>query len=814
MDLENPSHECLWLWLRPHRLPRHLTGLICCVLYNPPDTPVNEQKELTAYLIDQIDRVRCTHPDCGVVLLGDFNNLDISDLLCHHNLTQIVDTPTREGNILDLIVTNLEASYSKHVIIAPLGSSDHNIVKWSVKTNVLRTDNKTIKKNIRSFPMSACAAFGRWCCSREWFSDAESKNSASALASSFTNELNSAVDRLFPSKVIRIHNSDKPWMTPALKKLIYQRQKAFHSGNLDLWRHYRLKVRNDIGVKKRAYYTNKVQHLKSSDSRKWWDCVNQMSGKKRSATNNIKIVKNGTTLSGKDLAQSLNTYFLSVSNDLSPLNPLLLPAYLPAPRPVPKIFPDEVCTKMLNTKVFKSSGPDNIPNRIIKDFAYELAEPVCHIFNTSLSTGEFPNIWKDALITPIPKTPSVSCEEELRPISLTASLSKILEDFVVNWMVDDVKHKINPQQFGCLKGTSTTFCLIDMINNWLRTLDDKSSYLRIVFLDFSKAFDRIDHNILVPKLLALGVRLSLIPWICSFLSNRRQSVKIDNFQSDWGINNAGVPQGTKLGPILFIIMINDLELASSSTDHWKYVDDVTISESLKKNEVSVLQSDLNTIERWTVNNNMKLNGKKCKEMIVSFVRSENDIPRLLIDGLPLDLVPSFKILGLTMNNKLKWQDNTEALVKKASKRLYIIRVLQRCGLPPNDLLLVYFSMVRSILEYACPVWHTMLPKCLGDKIEKVQKRAFRIIYPTTDYEDALNIAQCKRLDDRRNELCAKTFKKILKPDAHLNHLLPPLREESHELDLRNNSNFTLTKCRTERFKTSFIPAMTANFNSK
>jgi hypothetical protein len=111
---------------------------------------------------------------------------------------------------------------------------------------------------------------------------------------------------------------------------------------------------------------------------------------------------------------------------------------------------------MLNTKVSKSSGPDNIPNRIIKVFAYELAEPVCHIFNTSLSTGEFSNIWKDLLITPIPKVPSVSCMEELGPISLTASLSKILEDFVVNWMMDDVKQKIDPQQFGCLKGTSTT----------------------------------------------------------------------------------------------------------------------------------------------------------------------------------------------------------------------------------------------------------------------------------------------------------------------------------------------------------------------
>ncbi|CAB4000655.1 Hypothetical predicted protein [Paramuricea clavata] len=107
----------------------------------------------------------------------------------------------------------------------------------------------------------------------------------------------------------------------------------------------------------------------------------------------------------------------------------------------------------------------------------------------------------------------------------------------------------------------------------------------------------------------------------------------------------------------------------------------------------------------------------------------------------------------------------------------------------------------------------MLPKCLGDKIEKVQKRAFRIIYPTTDYEDALNIAKCKRLDDRRQELCAKTVKKILNR-AHLNRLLPPLREESHELDLRNNSNLTLTKCNTERFKTSFIPAVPANFNNK
>ncbi len=504
---------------------------------------------------------------------------------------------------------------------------------------------------------------------------------------------------------------------------------------------------------------------------------------------------------------------LSVNNDLPSLDLTSLPAYLPAPQPIPVITPEEVCTKMLKIKTFKSNGPDNIPNRVIKEFAYELADPVCFIFNTSLTTSEFPDIWKDALITPIPKALPVSCEDELRPISLTASLSKILEDFVVQWMIDDVKHKIDPKQFGCLKGTSTSFCLIDMVNNWLKTLDAQSHYLRICFIDFSKAFDRIDHNILVLKLLSLGVRGSIIPWVCNFLSNRRQSVKIDNFQSEWGFVNAGVPQGTTLGPILFIIMINDLELTSSNTNHWKYVDDVTISENVNRNEISTLQSDLDSIETWSRNNNMKLNGIKCKEMIISFLRNEIAIPRLRIDELTLELVESFKALGLTINNKLKWQNNTEAIVKKASKRLYVIRVLRRCGLSPSDLLLVYLSLVRSILEYACPVWHTALPKYLSDKIEKVQKRAFRIIYPEADYQTALNTAKCKRLDDRRHELCCKTFKKIEQPDCCLNHLLPPLCAETHDRELRNNFNYCLPNCRTERHKNSFIPTMCAISNT-
>ena len=175
-----------------------------------------------------------------------------------------------------------------------------------------------------------------------------------------------------------------------------------------------------------------------------------------------------------------------------------------------------------------------------------VADPVAKIFNKSLLHSEFPIPWKDANIVPIPKAQPITCEDETRPIALTATLSKILEDFVVTWMIDDVKDKIDPKQFGSLRGSSTSFSLIGMINNWLQALGSPKRYLRICFLDLSKAFDRINYNILFAKLIALGVRRCLIPWICDFLSNRRQAVKINESCSEWVYVNGGVPQRTKL----------------------------------------------------------------------------------------------------------------------------------------------------------------------------------------------------------------------------------------------------------------------------
>lgn len=227
----------------------------------------------------------------------------------------------------------------------------------------------------------------------------------------------------------------------------------------------------------------------------------------------------------------------------------------------------------------------------------------------------------------------------------------VQEDFAVRWLIEDVQHEIDPQQFGSLKGSSTTYCLLDMFENWLSSLDQPANYIRVCYLDFSKAFDHIDHNILVEKLIAIGVRRSLICWICSFLTSRRQAVKLESAVSDWEITYAGVPQGTKLGPILFVIMINDLALKSPlKANHWKYVDDITISEVVHANTTSNLQSDLDTISSWSNENNVNLNPKKCKEMLICPLKTRPDVTPLTINGFPLAQMCGYSIR--TINSHL------------------------------------------------------------------------------------------------------------------------------------------------------------------
>ena len=260
-------------------------------------------------------------------------------------------------------------------------------------------------------------------------------------------------------------------------------------------------------------------------------------------------------------------------------------------------------------------------------------------------------------------------------------------------------------------------------------------------------------------------------------------------------------------------MINDLQSASAKTSIWKYVDDVSISETLARHADSTLQHDLNTIHNWATIIWMNLNIKKCKEMRICLFRQHAPLPSLSIGNHHLDIVTSHKVLGRTLQNDLNWGSHIDDIVRKASKRLHIIRVLGQAGVPPQELMLIYISLIRSLLKYCCPVWHTSLPQYLSDSVERIQKRAFRIMCTDLSYKEALKQLRCSTLYERREDICIKTMNRIKQSGGHLSRLLPLPRDNAHNHDLRNNNNRTPFFRRTIRYQNSFFPALVDKLNS-
>ena len=247
-------------------------------------------------------------------------------------------------------------------------------------------------------------------------------------------------------------------------------------------------------------------------------------------------------------------------------------------------------------------------------------------------------------------------------------------------------------------------------------------------LDFSKAFDLINHHLLLHKLQSYGLPAHILRWMATFLLDKAQRVKIGNEYSHCGHPNGGVPKGTLSGPKCFLVYINDLR---TTVPLYKYVDDSTLFEICDRNYVSVIRESVYIAARWTEQNDMKINSEKSKEIIISVAQDGNfrsTIPNIKIDGRDIAQVFHAKLLGVTISQDLTWNKHVDNIVKKAGKRLYMLYQLKRAGITQKDLVSVYVSVVRPVLEYACPVWHTNLPQYLSDNIEVIQKKVTKMYF--------------------------------------------------------------------------------------
>ena len=353
--------------------------------------------------MDKISLILVKHPHAGVLLVGDFNRCPITRLCWRFNLKQIVKHPTRGNAILGYVPTNLSAYYNALQILPPLGSSDHNVIICiPLIPNCVNDVRKVL---VRKRNTSAMNAFGRWLSSINWISLYHSTSCEDKL-NILHDTIEAGMDLFFPSKLIKIHNRDKPWITTKFKNLIHDRQKAFHQGNYSLYKQLRNRANRETLKLRSSYLERKLNHLATNlNPKKWWDSVKELAGyNKKKQSPAILMGADNQPLTGVALANKINDEFSVISQEYTPLQQLpensestdLSTEYI--------ISEKEIYIALSSLDISKSSGPDDIPIWVLKSYSSLLAWPITSIFNASIQCAHVPSRWKCADVIPIPKS--------------------------------------------------------------------------------------------------------------------------------------------------------------------------------------------------------------------------------------------------------------------------------------------------------------------------------------------------------------------------------------------------------------------------
>jgi len=460
----------------------------------------------------------------------------------------------------------------------------------------------------------------------------------------------------------------------------------------------------------------------------------------------------------------------------------------------------------------KSSGPDQIPGRLLKLMAHEFAPSLSVIYQASLEQGVLPQDWRNALIVPIFKK---GCRLQLsnyRPISLTCIVCKILEHIISTNMYQHLEdnHIICRQQHGFHKRRSCETQLISTIHDFATTLNN-SGQTHAILLDLSKAFDTVPHKKLCHKLSSYGIRGQLLNWISAFLTGRCQRVVLNGEISQPCLVTSGVPQGSVLGPLLFLCYINDIPKVVKSNIKL-YADDALLYRNINSEEdIRILQEDLNALVLWAKKWQMNFNPSKCECMIIS---NKLNLPNLnyCIDNIVIKQVEHAKYLGVTIDSKLKWHEHINSVVKKGNSVYgFLQRNLRNC--PAAVKSYCYQTYLRPVLEYASIVWS---PYCQSDidKLEMVQRRSARFVMNRKDrYASVTNMMRLlgwPTLKSRRTNakliMLYKIINNIVDVDLDGNLLMSA---SSHN----TRCHLTQQYSRVDAYKYSFVPSAIKLWNT-
>ena len=456
--------------------------------------------------------------------------------------------------------------------------------------------------------------------------------------------------------------------------------------------------------------------------------------------------------------------------------------------------PQGVLDQLLLVDVSKACGPDLITGFLLKEGAKVIASPLSYLFTTSMHTAALPRDWVTANVVPVFKRNDKSVITNYRPISLTSLVVKTMERIIYRHLVSTLEShdRISSCQYGFRKGCSASHLLIQVVHDWAKALDSHNSS-HSLFLDFAKAFDSVPHERLLLKLDCLGIRGDLLNWFRSYLTNRSQRVLINGHYSEWLPVLSGVPQGSILGPLLFILYVDDLYSLIRSSSLRMYADDVALYAEISSHQDCVnLQDDLNRIYDWSLTWQLKLSPSKCEVLNITNKRSPISFT-YTIGCTSVVWCSRVKYLGVIITSNLKWNDHCQHIVQKATRSLNRIRrAMYGCTWKAKAL--AYFALVRPCLEYCNVVWTLHASKNI-DLIESVQRRAARWIKSSFDpitLQWAKSSSECIRelgwpsLELRRNFSCIVMLYTIY------NNLTPIKFSEYYRLNVLSTRSHALT----------------------
>ena len=770
------------------------------LIYRPPSSSL-ENVENLCKLIQSAPR--------NSLFLGDFNFPGIDwqknaandfksriflDQLVENDFTQLIDFPTHvKGNILDLALTNFPDKILNISSPGNLANSDHSILSIDILTNFEKTEEIGEKPDWNKCDHEELNQFYENVCWQELIVEGD----AVLSWENFKEKIQEGINKHVPT--VKNASKKKPrWFKQKLLKLTRKKERLWKEylnyKDIESFTKYKIcekECKKAIRNAKRNY----EKKIANDSNLKTFNAYVKKKTKNKTSVGPLLVDKKIIS-DNSEIANALNDYFCSVFSQDTIRNTPDLNLMMP-PRKLENIIfsARDIEKKIASMKSSPATGPDGISTILLKQFAHILSKPLSAIYNTSMESGQIPRDWKDANVTPIFKKGAKGETSNYRPISLTSIPCKIMESLIKDEVMDHLlmNQLIKNSQHGFMRKKSCLTNLLEFFETVSLNLDNANS-IDVIYLDFSKAFDKVPRRELIQKMEAHGISNNVLLWINNWLCDRRQRVILNGATSPWRPVTSGVPQGSVLGPLAFIIFINDIDLETSQiTDMNKFADDTKLGHIVNnENDAAALQECLNKLCQWAQDWGMKFNETKCK--VVHYGRKNLKLDYYM-NNVKLEKSDCERDLGVMMHSSMKPTKQCEESARKAKAVLGMISRAFHYR-DRKVFLKLYKQYVRCHLEYSVSVWNPWTETDI-QLLENVQEKAVNMISGLTGktYREKLNELKLQTLDERRKRYdMIQTYKIINGVDrmdkAHILKHVDPNRENNTRL---NSFHLNLTK---------------------